>query len=188
MNETKKLIIALPGEMACGKGTVADYLRRQYKAVYYRFSDPGRDILKRLYKPASRENMSAVNSALRTVFGEDYLVAVLMEDVRQDKNALVVLDGARKLGEIAEFRRVEGFKLIYVDAADKLRYERLKQRAENSGDKLKTFEQFLQDQELETEKDIRKLKETADIVLDNQGTLEELYQKIDEMLAVFKNA
>jgi dephospho-CoA kinase len=182
MRGNGKKVICLAGEIAAGKGTVAGYLVNTYGVEYLRFSDPGRDILKRLHKEINRENMSAVNSALRKVFGEGYLVDVLSRDVRKKEGMWVVLDGARKGEEIEGFReKISNFCLVYIKAEDKIRYQRLKKRAENSGDDLKTFEQFQADAQLETEKNIRELEKLADYIIDNSSSRAALLEKVDKI-------
>lgn len=182
MENSSKKVICLAGEIAAGKGTVSDYLVKKYGVEYFRFSDLGKDILKRLHKKINRQNMSAINSALRKVFGEGYLVEILLEDIKKSKGSWIVLDGARKKEEIDGLReRICDFWLIYVEAKDEIRYQRLKERAENSGDNLKTFEQFQADAQLETEKNIRELEKLADYIIDNSGSREALSEKVDKI-------
>ena len=53
----KKIIIGLVGQLACGKGTVAEYLKEKYGASVYRYSTMLRDVLNRLYLEINRVNM-----------------------------------------------------------------------------------------------------------------------------------
>ena len=55
-------------------------------------------------------------------------------------------------------------------------------RNENAGDKDKTFEQFIADQNNETEKEIPTVMNFAKISIDNNGTLEELYEETDNVI------
>ena len=77
----KKTILALAGEMGCGKGTLTRYLIAKYDAQVYRFSNPLRDILDRIHKDKSRDNMQKLSTALRNAFGDDALSEIILADV-----------------------------------------------------------------------------------------------------------
>ncbi len=177
----KKIVIGLSGEIAAGKGTAADYLKGNYGAEYLKMSQPGRDVLQRLHKEINRKNMSDINSCLRGLYGEGYLVNVLSKDIENSQSRLVVLDGIRKGDEILEFKSNKDidFVFVYLVADDMIRYQRLIKRSENSGDEKKSFEEFKKDLKLETEKDIESLKKNADFVVDNSTSLEGLYSQLD---------
>ncbi|MFC1678179.1 AAA family ATPase [Patescibacteria group bacterium] len=178
----KRLILGLVGEIASGKGAVAKYLIKKHKASYHRFSNPIRDILNRFYLDITRVNMSKLTTHLRQLYGEDFLVPILIKDLKNDKKNIIILDGIRKPQEAKELKRLKNFRLVYITADEKIRYLRLLGRRENKGDKTKTFKQFLQDQKLETEKDIPKIGKKADYRVDNSGNIKELYRKIDQIL------
>lgn len=180
----KKKVIGLSGEIAAGKGTAADYLKGKYGAQYLKMSQPGRDVLQRLHKEINRRNMSDINSCLRGLYGEGYLVDVLNKDIENSQQKLVVLDGIRKEDEVLKFRANKNidFVFVYLVADDMIRYQRLIKRSENSGDEGKSFEEFKRDLKLETEKDIENLKKIADFVVDNSTSLEGLYSQLDELV------
>ena len=72
--------------------------------------------------------------------------------------------------------------MVAIDVEAKIRYERLKDRAENSGDQEKTWEQFQKEHEAETEIYIPELMKQADVTVNNDGTLEELYKQLDKLI------
>lgn len=181
-----KIIFGLVGEIASGKGTVSDYLIKKYNAKFYRMSAPLRDILDRLHLEYSRENMAKLSLILREAFGQDLFFQVVSKDISKNKEAeFIVIDGIRRLSDIYS-EKLPNFKLIYIDATIEKRFERLSKRGENPGDKEKTWEQFKKDNELESELQIRGLKEKADFVINNNGEAEELYAKIDEIIKNLK--
>ncbi len=45
-----------------------------------------------------------------------------------------------------------------------------------------TYEKFLENEEAETEKRIEMIGKGADYVIDNSGTLDELFEKVDEIM------
>lgn len=178
----KKLIIGLAGEMGCGKGTVANYIKEKYGGVAYRFSTPLRDVLDRLYLPHVRENTSGISTILRKKFGDDLLSKVIFHDVQKEKNSIIAVDGVRRKEDIIYLKTLSYFKLVYFDVDIKKRFERINKRGENPDDKTKTFEQFKKDHELETELRIRALRNIADYVVDNNGYLANFYGQIDKII------
>lgn len=178
---TKK-IIGLVGKISSGKGTVAEYLKKNNNAVTYRFSTILRDILKRLHKKITRENMQNLSTTLRQNFGEDLLAKVIAEDVKKDERDLIVVDGIRRLADIKYLSELPHFTLVKIMATPEIRYKRLIQRTENQGDTQKTYEEFLADEKKEADAEIPVVMEKAEIELSNEGGFEELYGQINKII------
>ena len=179
----KKIIIGLAGEIACGKGAVKKYLMEKYGASDYRFSSILRDILKRLHLEISRENLQHISTLLRQNFGEDLLANAMAQDIKTDEHAFIVIDGIRRLTDIKHLRALPEFKLIQIKADSELRYNRVLTRNENLGDDKKTWEEFLKEHEQESENQVPAVMKTADYEIDNEGSFEELEQKIDYIIS-----
>lgn len=179
---TKKLILGFAGEMASGKGAAAKYFVERHKAATYRFSTILRDVLRRLHLPEDRETLQTLSTLLRGAFGDDVLAKVMFEDARSDTHPLIVIDGVRRLEDVKYLREIPEFKLCYITAPMKTRYERLILRAENPDDKTKTYTQFEKDHEGEPEREISKLEAFALEVIDNSGTFPEFHQALDAIL------
>lgn len=177
-----KKIIGLVGKISSGKGTVAEYLEKNNSAVTYRFSTILRDILKRLHKEITRENMQKLSTMLRQSFGEDLLAKVIAEDVKKDGDALIVVDGIRRIADIKYLFELPHFKLVKITATPEVRYKRLIQRTENQGDTQKTYDEFLADEQKEADIEIPLVMEKADLELSNEGNFEYLYKQIEEKI------
>lgn len=168
--------------MASGKGTLTKYLSKKYNASTHRFSTMLRDVLSRIYLDHSRENMQKISTALRRNYGEDTLARVMAEDVRKDNAEMIVIDGVRRLDDIKYLKKITGFKLVYIEVNKEERYNRIIQRSENPDDKNKTFKKFLTESQNETELQIKGLKKYADVIIDNNGRIENLYKQADSVL------
>jgi dephospho-CoA kinase len=177
-----KKIIGITGPMASGKGTIADYFIKNHGAVSYRFSSSLFDICNILGMNTDRNNLFRVSKILREEFGDDILAIALASKVAHSSDSLIIVDGIRRPADIYELSKFEGFKLIYLDAPIKLRYERMKLRGEKSDDATKTYEDFENDHKLETELLIPGLKSEADIVIDNSGSYDDLYIELEKLL------
>ena len=91
----------------------------------------------------------------------------------------------RNPGEVSTLRRRDDFILVAVDAPVQLRYERAKARSRS--DDAKTLEEFIRDEQAElagneNEQQLERVFRMCDWVIVNDGTLEELYAKVEELL------
>ncbi|MEI7890772.1 MAG: AAA family ATPase [bacterium] len=178
-----KLILGITGEMGSGKGTIAKHVIEHHKGNAHRFSTILRDVLDRIYVEQSRENISTISTVLRKNFGEDILAKAMYHDAENDQHDLVVVDGVRRMADISYLKELPHFKLIYMEADMQNRYERIIKRAENTDDTAKTFEDFKKDHELETEIQIKDLKNYSDYVINNDGTFPDLYEQINDIIS-----
>ncbi|MFH0968928.1 MAG: AAA family ATPase [Patescibacteria group bacterium] len=178
-----RTIIGLTGEMASGKDAVAKYLVFKYNASPHKFSAVIRNILRKLCLPESRENMNELSAILRKSFEEDIFSRMMCESVENDNHSCIVIDGIRRLGDMKDLKDLPGFKFIFIESDLKKRYERIIKREENPCDKNKSFEEFKKEHLGDAETQIAGLKQYADYVVENNGTLEDLYKKIDEIIS-----
>lgn len=183
---SQKIILGIAGEIASGKDTVGKYLSEKHGALLLRFSQPLRDILDRLQMDQNRENMARLSLYLRKAFGEDILSKVIMQDAEKSEKDFIVVDGVRRLSDIIHMESDEHFYFAYIEADPDKRYERLTQRRQNADDATKTAVQFEKDAKLETETQIRDLKERAEFVIHNDGTLEELEAQVDGIVETLR--
>lgn len=177
-----KIIIGLTGPMASGKGTVKNYIVEKYKAKDCRFSTILRDILNRADVSICRDNLQKISTALRQLFGDDLLAKAITKDAQGLDSDIVVIDGVRRMTDIGHLLKLDNFILVSVDADIKNRYERLILRKENEDDKSKTFQGFLDDHKNEAEINIPEVMSYAKEKINNDGSLVDLYNQIDEII------
>ncbi len=183
----RKIILAFTGHVASGKGTACEYFVKKHGARIFRFSTMLRDILDRLYLPHDRDHLQTLSTIVREYFGQDAMARVIARDVEAAEESLIVVDGARRLEDVIYLRRLPGFKLISVEASPKVRFKRLTGRGENPDDASKTWAEFQQEEQAESEAMIPALMAEADSTINNDGDvaslerqLENLYRKINE--------
>jgi dephospho-CoA kinase len=180
--QSSKIILGLIGEIAAGKTMVTTYLKEHYGAGSARFSDSLRDILKRMYLDETRNNLQILSLALRNTFGQDIISKIIHNDVEHKKNNIIIIEGMRRFDDMACFMDDEAFKIVFIKADEKIRYQRLNQRSENKDDQNKTWEEFLKESNSESELQIREIAKKANFVIDNSGTIQELHDQIDKMM------
>ncbi|MEI8097037.1 MAG: hypothetical protein WCG73_02945, partial [Candidatus Moraniibacteriota bacterium] len=162
------------------------YIAEKYEASSLRFSQPLRDMLDRLYLEQNRENMARLSLYLRKAFGEDIFSKVILAQAKESQSELVVVDGVRRAPDIIHLENEDHFYFVYVETTPGARYGRLIKRRQNTDDSTKTEAQFNKDALLETETQVRDLKDRADFVINNDGTIEDLYAQIDTIVAKVK--
>ena len=106
----------------------------------------------------------------------------MFEDAKGATADLVVIDGVRRLEDVKYLRELPEFKLVYITAPMKTRYERMVKRGEKADDATKTFEEFEQDHQRESELEIVKLEPFAAEFIDNSGTIPDLYAQLDTII------
>lgn len=177
-----KIIIALSGPLASGKEVAKKYLEKKYQAHSYKFSSVLRDILNKLYIDITRKNLQDLSFDLRNRFGGEILAKIIAKNVKHDSNNIIVIDGVRRLDDIVYLKGLPGFILVSIDANEKIRYKRMLQRNENENDNIKSFEEFINDNNREAEKEIPTVMAQAQYKIDNNGTFSRLYSQIDNII------
>lgn len=178
----KRLIIGLAGRLASGKGRVGSILVERHQAHRIRSSDPLRATLDQYGVSQSRDNLSALSTFLRTTYGEETIASSMWKLITASPARIAIFDGMRRKVDVEYFRKFDNFYLIFMDTDVAIRYQRYITRNENPGDKNMTYEEFLKRDNLEPEQEIELLKEYADFVINNSGTLEHLDHEIARVL------
>lgn len=188
MNKQKKVILGFTGLLASGKGTAAKYLEEKHQAATFRFSTMLRDILDRVYVPQTRDNMIRLSEFLRGTYGEEVMAKTIAEDVEKSDEKIVVVEGVRRMADIAYLSKLPNFILVEIFAEPRTRYERLIKRGENPDDNSKTYEQFLADHQRSTELSILDVIKHATERVDNNGDLANLHKQLDELVKKYKRS
>ena len=183
------VVIGITGTIGAGKGTVVEYLvdRKNFK----HFSARGflTEEIERRGLENNRDNMVAVANELREKNSPSFVADELLKRALESGENCV-LESLRTVGEIEYLRKKGNFTLLAVDADPKIRYQRILGRSsvtDNIG-----FEKFLSDEEREMDSDdpnkqnLRRCIEMADFRIENNGTVEELNSKLEEILKVIQ--
>ena len=177
------MIIGLTGENCAGKGTVAEYLKSK-GFVYRSLSDILREELAAEGKEITRENLIEKGNSLRAEHGASALAKKTAQKIDPSKN--YIIDSIRNAAEAQEIKSLQNSTLVYVCAPPETRFERMKSRGRESDPQ--TFDEFqvLEGKEMKnedkTKQSLVEAFEIADLKLENNGTVEELHKKIDELL------
>ncbi|MBI2644722.1 hypothetical protein HYW94_00910 [Candidatus Uhrbacteria bacterium] len=182
----KKIIIGIAGRMGCGKGMAGAYLAKKYGAQRFRSSTPLRASLDIFSIPQSRETMQKLSTFLRSAYGENIIAHAVGGLIEKSTAEICIFDGVRRKIDAEIFRARDNFFLLFIETDEKIRYDRYVKRDENPGDAGMPYDEFLKRSNAEPEQEIDLLKERADFVVENNGSVEEFEQKIEEVMQKIK--
>ncbi len=180
------ILIGLTGTLGAGKGTVVDYLVREKGFTHYSVSEFLADEAER--RGYGRDRMARHNTAneFRAKGATTLMEAVVARAVQEGRGGeRVIIDPQHTLAEV-EFIKSRGGIEIAVDAKLTLRYDRIKKRGSEKDNV--TYEEFIAVQEKEmsssnpNENNLGAAIQAAQYHLTNDGTKEELYAQIEEVL------
>jgi len=179
------MVLGITGTDGAGKGEAVRYLVEKYGFAHFSSRDFILLEIRRLGLPEDRNQLRLTANALRAEFGNEVVVKKAYERAEQEGKKKVVIESVRALAEADYLKSRQGV-LLAVDADPKLRYERVQGRR-SSTDKV-TYEQFLAHEEIEKNdpdpNGMQKARviELADYKIMNNGSLEELQKKLDEVM------
>jgi len=178
------MIIGISGPNGAGKGEVVAYL--EARSFYpLSLSDVIRDELRGRGLEETRERMIETGRALRAAGGPGVLAERLTAALLPDRN--YVIDSIRHPAEVEVLRRATAaFRLIWLDAAAETRLTRLRSRGRAGDPTTPRQLEALEARELGSPdpaaQQLLAVRDAADFVLHNEGTLAELHEATQRVL------
>ena len=177
------MIIGLTGKNGSGKGEVVKFLQeRGFQALS--LSDVLREEAQKQGKSVTREFLVELGNRIRQEFGPGELAERIFACLDPEKN--YVIDSIRHPAEVQVFKRRRDFYLLNIQAPQKLRFERLRQRARENDPR--TFEEFLALEAREaasaksSAQQLDQAISLAILTVENGGPLRDLHEKIKQLL------
>lgn len=179
--------IAITAQMRAGKDTVGNYFRDKHGYRTFAFADKPKRIAEDLFDYVEfadfgkdREKPRDVAEALRLYVDPNVWVRYVARQIEaaEDSKSLrgIVIKDVR-LKQEYEWVRANGYTVIKLETPEETR----KDRAKAAGDKERP-----EDYTHDSERYVNGFE--ADYTIVNDGTLTELYEKVDEVLAKIKRA
>ena len=177
------MIIGLTGKNGSGKTAVSEYLiSRGFE--YHSLSDAIREEIRKKGLQITREVLIDVGNELREKFGPGILAERILPSLESDQN--YVIDSIRNPQEVDVLRRRIDFTLLALEAEQAIRFERSRRRGRENA--AQTLQQFAEEEARELDSDnparqqLNATRQKADLLVTNDGTLEELHRRLDALL------
>ncbi len=179
------MIIGITGTLGAGKGTIVDYLKEHRGFKHFSARDfITREVIKRGLS-VNRDTLTETANDLRKNFSPQYVIEQLYYEA-QKEGGDAVIESVRTPGEVVFLRQQPRFYLFAVDADPKKRFGRIKKRG-SATDHI-DFETFLANEKREmtttdpNKQNLGKCIKMADFVFYNDGTMEDLFRQVEEVL------
>lgn len=183
-NQIKYPIIGIAGTLATGKDTVAQHLAEKFGYTHISTGDIVRELAMTEHGSIERPVLYETAKAHRESEGAGFLVTRALQH-----EPPVVVTGLRSLGEAKALKEGGGI-LLFIDAPIEVRYERMKSRQRDNETAL-TLDGFKQNEAkewyagpLDSDFNLRGIKEMSDIIVDNALTLAPFLALIFEKLGL----
>lgn len=178
-------IIGITGTIGSGKGTIVDYLIKNWGFKHLSVRDYLLEIIAERGLEANRDSMVLVANELRAKHVPSYIIDELYRKATKIGKDCII-ESIRTPGEINSLRLKENFYLFAVDANPKIRFDRITIR--NSVTDNIDFEEFVANEQREmtstdpNHQNLQKCIQLADFTFDNNGSVEDLHHQIEEII------
>lgn len=175
-------IIGITGTLGAGKGTIVEYLCKNYGYKHYSVRNFLINIINSKGEVPDRDSFVKTANDLREQYGPAYIIQQLYKQALQSKTNCII-ESIRTLGEINSLKQQDDFTLFAIDADIELRYSRIVVRASET-DKI-SLETFIENENREMHSDdpnkqnLAACMNLADYTFKNNSSLDELYKQVD---------
>ena len=185
-NQKPKIFISLVAQIGAGKDefvkTVKDHIGGATSLTTIRFSDPLFAICSEFEISPTRENLQKISAFLDRKFPRGRLTAAIKNRALAADADIVILNGVRWPSDEEMVRSLPHHIMVYITAHERIRYERRRQSPEKPDEATMSFEEFQAKNQAITETSIPDIGSRADVVIENNGTLQEFQARVVDLL------
>ena len=174
--QQRKLVIAILGMPGAGKGVASEAARRLGLDVLV-LGDVIREETKRRGLEPTPENVGNVMLQVRRDDGPAVVAKRLVPKVEASKSRILIVEGIRSEDEVRELKSKFEVITVGIHASPKTRFQRLLARGRS--DDPKTWDTFYERDSRELNVGLCRVIALADILLLNEGTIDELQSSFD---------
>ncbi|KAA0004666.1 MAG: dephospho-CoA kinase [Thermoplasmata archaeon] len=175
-------IIAFTGMPFSGKSEAVE-IAKDLGIPVVRMGDMVWDEVKKQGLEINDENVGFIANKMREIHGMDIWARRTVEKIISMKNVdKLVIDGVRNFEEIDFFKKMLGadFIVVAVNVSDEIRYKRAMARGRE--DDSLDLELVKKRDEREISWGLDKVINSADVVVSNEGSIDEFRKKIKDIL------
>ena len=178
------MIIGITGSFGAGKGAVVDYLVREKGFADFSARSFITKEIKHRDLPVNRDTMTDVGNDIRLKHGATHIIESLYHEAKE-RGGDAVVESLRAVAEVRLIKKLGGI-VLGITARPEVRYARAVARGSET-DKV-SYEEWLQQEVREsnpddpTKQDIFGALREASVTIENNGSLQELYEQVDALL------
>ncbi|HLP18888.1 MAG TPA: AAA family ATPase [Chitinophagales bacterium] len=182
-------IIGITGTLGAGKGTIVDYLTKHHGFTHFSVRGYLSKLIKAKGGEVNRDTLVATANELRAKNSPSFIAEELYREAAESGTDCII-ESIRTVGEVNALHAKGNFNLFAVDADQKLRYQRIVERASETDGV--TFDVFAANEAREMNSDdpnkqnLAACMKLADYRFVNDGSFDHLYRDIDEVLVKLK--
>ncbi len=121
----------------------------------------------------TRDNLQKLPVMMEATYGTGLLANAMRARLEASCADIAIFDGLRWQNQLYSVQSFTPHVLVYVDAPQDLRFERLRARATKPGEAAMNREQFLKEEQAPTEVEISLIAHEADFTIHNTGDLDD---------------
>ncbi len=178
-------VIGVIGLNGSGKDEVVKYLNQRYGIPLISVGDIVREIAGREGVEPTRENLDEITRRYFAKHGKGYFLKLIVAKIRQNKLDCTGISGIRSPEDVSILKEAfnTDFVLVHVYVSDpRGRFERMVKRG-SQRDAMSYADLLKQDQISEELFHIQEAINKADISIANDGKLEDLHRRVDQLVA-----
>ncbi len=182
-------IIGITGTLGAGKGTIVDYLTKHHRFQHFSVREYLTKIIKAKGGEVNRDSLVATANELRAQNTPSFIAEELYR-IAKESGVDCIIESIRTVGEVNSLHSRGNFTLFAVDADQRLRYERIVERASET-DRI-SYDVFAANEQREmtntdpNKQNLSACMQLADYKFINNGSFDLLYRQIDEVLEKIK--
>jgi len=176
-----QIFLGLIGPIASGKGFAGKHLEKKYGFKRIVMGDLIRAVARKKHVKPTREHLRKFQKEYTRKYGRDYFINLAIEKGRKSGRKKVIIDGIRYPEQAKQAKKKAHTILILFNASPEIRFKREKERGRAGHPE--TFKDFKRQEKKEWKVfNFKKTIKYADYTINNSGTPQQLYQKVDALM------
>jgi len=175
-----QIFLGLIGPIASGKGFAGKHIEKKYGFKRIVMGDLIRAVARKKHVKPTREHLRKFQKEYTKKYGRDYFINLAIKKGKESGKKRIAIDGLR-YPEQARVAKKNSAIIILFTANPEIRFKREKERGRTGAPQ--TFQEFKKQEAKEWKIfHFKKTIEYADYIINNDGTPQELYKKVDALM------
>jgi dephospho-CoA kinase len=177
-------VLAITGKPGSGKTTAINAIRDLGMVIT--MGDVVRNEVRNRNLELSDNNIGKIAKILRKEKGLAVIAEKCIEVIKNKSADVIFVDGIRSTSEVNLFRKLWKFPIIAIVIDERVRFNRLLERARSDDPKI--LEELIERDKRESQFGLDEVLQNADYIIHNNSTIDDLKRNVrDLVLNIIKN-